>query len=86
MSDLTGLLIALAVGHLLAQLVVIIFYDKLANLDWRRRRGRRGFGRKSRRICVFAEPDDTGFLTFPDPDPSRRPTNPYTGKPVQPNP
>ena len=25
-------------------------------------------------------------ITFPDPDPSRRPTNAYTGEPVQPNP
>ncbi len=25
-------------------------------------------------------------ITFPDPDPSRRATNPYTGEPVQPNP
>ena len=25
-------------------------------------------------------------ITFPDPDPWRRPTNPYTGEPVQPNP
>jgi hypothetical protein len=29
---------------------------------------------------------DTRSIWFPDPDPSRRATNPYTGEPVQPNP
>lgn len=31
-------------------------------------------------------PDWRRSITFPDPDPWRRPTNPYTGLPVQPNP